>query len=311
MEQGGRLQAGAPFIKTATMYSLPKRFIAIMLLSTLLLQSCSEDRHAGTLRMAGSEGQEATDKKPSTESRGGHGALSVPAASLPMPLIFVPDQGQVPLVAAIAPPDSTASTSPASLSGTSLGAFVPSSSFPAAPPSTAERYNKELDAAVDDRKPSALLQSPALSTVSVMALSPASGVMPVSAQPQGASLTSEELKNQEQACAQKLQSLVSDTLLEETSDVRKKMATVLKQLAALHKEQGYTTGKLSHYTDAAVCHQHALHMWEKKAPGYEAQMKEAYQGLAQIRAAMIASIKKPKGRLHLSMHSRQRHFAQQ
>jgi Putative nucleotidyltransferase DUF294 len=253
--------------KSITMHghSLPQRFIAIVLLSSLLLQSRGEGLHAGTLRMIGSEGEEAMDKNPPEQSRGGHGDLAVPATSSMMPFIPALDQGQAPLVAAIAPPDSTASAPPASLSGTSLGAFVHSSSSSAASLSTTESHNKELDAAVDDRKPSALSQPP-------------------------------DFTEREQAYTRELQSLVSDTPLEETADGRKKMATVLNQLAALHQEQGEQTGELSHYTDAAICYQHALRMWEEESSSYKTQIDEVYKGLAQIRAAMIASMQQAQGK---------------
>ena len=46
-------------------HSLSQCCIAIVLLASLLLQSCSESHRSGTLRMVGSEGAESTDEKSS------------------------------------------------------------------------------------------------------------------------------------------------------------------------------------------------------------------------------------------------------
>ena len=320
------------------MHSLSQRCIAIVLLSSLLLQSCGGGRYAGTLRMAGSEEQESTDEKSPAQSRGGHGALVMSAASVS--LMPAPGQADAPPVAAIAPLHSIASKSSTSLSATP---------------------------AIDDCNPSALLQPPASSTASVMALSPASSGMLASKRPQGLTDVAREQESiaklkeaveeghglvlslagaavdqavveklftdlehllqaerlcapvageedaQEyitrlredggitweathksrltellaQAYAQKLNRLVSDHFLRATPEGMRDVAIVLNQLAALHQEQGDTTGKLSHYTDAAVYYQHALRIGEEKASSYAAEIEAAYKGLARIRASMI------------------------
>ena len=324
------------------MHSLSQRCIAIVLLSSLLLQSCGGGRYAGTLRMAGSEEQESTDEKSPAQSRGGHGALVMSAASVS--LMPAPGQADAPPVAAIAPLHSIASKSSTSLSATP---------------------------AIDDCNPSALLQPPASSTASVMALSPASSGMLASKRPQGLTDVAREQESiaklkeaveeghglvlslagaavdqavveklftdlehllqaerlcapvageedaQEyitrlredggitweathksrltellaQAYAQKLNRLVSDHFLRATPEGMRDVAIVLNQLAALHQEQGDTTGKLSHYTDAAVYYQHALRIGEEKASSYAAEIEAAYKGLARIRASMLSSIR--------------------
>jgi tetratricopeptide (TPR) repeat protein len=106
--------------------------------------------------------------------------------------------------------------------------------------------------------------------------------------------TPEERRNRIEiaSIAQSLRRLVSALSLKHTSEDADKVAAVLSQLAALHQKQGGETGELSHYTDAATCYQHALHVWEKEqASDYDVQIKETYEGLAQIKASMIASIK--------------------
>jgi tetratricopeptide (TPR) repeat protein len=98
----------------------------------------------------------------------------------------------------------------------------------------------------------------------------------------------------EQSYAQSLRRLVSALSLKHTPEDADNVAAVLSQLAALHQKQGRETDNLSHYTDAATCYQHALHVWEKEqASDYDVQIKETYEGLAQIKASMIASIKGP------------------
>jgi HEAT repeat protein len=278
------------------MYSLLQRCIAIVLLSSLLLQSCSGSRHSGILRMADSEGQEAMDKKPSARSRKDYIDLTVPSET--MSSMLTPGQAYAsfpgheslataptPLVATIAPPNSTASNASASLSTTP---------------------------AISDRKRSAEASPSASSTTLGMALSPASGVRPVfkklrrrteAARVQNdckPSTLLQKPKRQEQVYVQKLQRLVSAHLLQETPEGMRKMTKVLNQLAALHQEQGEQTGELSHYTDAAVCYQHALRIWEGESSGYKTQIEEAYKGLAQIRTAMIASMQQAQRQATLS-----------
>jgi tetratricopeptide (TPR) repeat protein len=108
--------------------------------------------------------------------------------------------------------------------------------------------------------------------------------------------TPEERRNRTEiaSIAQSLRRLVSALSLKHTPEDADKVAAVLSQLAALHQKQGRETGELSHYTDAATCYQHALHVWAKEqASDYDVQIKKTYEGLAQIKASMIASIKGP------------------
>jgi tetratricopeptide (TPR) repeat protein len=319
------------------MHSLSQRCIAIVLLSSLLLQSCGGGRYAGTLRMTGCEEQESTDEKSPTQSRGSHGALVMPAASVS--LMPAPGQADAPPVSTIAPLNSITSKS---LTG-------PSATL-----------------TIDDCNPGALPQPPASSTASVMALSPVSSVIPASESRRLTAVAREQesiaklkeaveeghglilsqagaavdkavaeklftdleyLLQEERLCApvageenaqeyitrlredsgitweathksrltellaqafaQKLNRLVSDHSLRATPEGMRDVAIVLNQLAALYQEQGDTTGKLSHYTDAAVCYQHTLRIGEEETSSYTAEIEVAYEGLARIRASMI------------------------
>ncbi len=98
----------------------------------------------------------------------------------------------------------------------------------------------------------------------------------------------------ERAYGQALKRAVSTTLLKRLSNLsheeQEKLAVALGQLAAFHQEQGSQTGDLSLYTDAAVLYQHMLQVCEEEA-------EEAYRGLAEIKAAMIARCKQGKATL--------------
>ncbi len=102
----------------------------------------------------------------------------------------------------------------------------------------------------------------------------------------------------ERAYGQALKRAVSTTLLKGPSnEEQEKLAAALGQLAAFHQAQGGQTGDLSLYTDAAILYQHMLQVCEgeeAKAPGYQEQIKEAYRGLAEIKAAMIARCRQGK-----------------
>ncbi len=98
----------------------------------------------------------------------------------------------------------------------------------------------------------------------------------------------------ERAYVQALKGAVSTTLLKGPSNLsheeQERLAAALGQLAAFHQEQGRQTGDLSLYTDAAILYQHMLQVCEGEA-------EEAYRGLAEIKAAMIAKCKQGKARL--------------
>ncbi len=114
----------------------------------------------------------------------------------------------------------------------------------------------------------------------------------------------------ERAYGQALKGAVSTTLLKGPSKLsheeQERLAMALGQLAAFHQAQGSQTGDLSLYTDAAILYQHMLQVCEgeeAESPGYQEQIKEAYRGLAEIKAAMIARCRQGKATLSSSVTS--------
>ncbi len=103
-----------------------------------------------------------------------------------------------------------------------------------------------------------------------------------------------------QAYGQALQQVVAADRIHSLPDRVAQLSAALTQLARFHQEQGEQTGDLSHYTDAAILYQHVRTLCAGEESGYEAQIAGAYQGLAQIKTAMLAKVKQAQEQALLS-----------
>ncbi|MEL6152884.1 MAG: DUF294 nucleotidyltransferase-like domain-containing protein, partial [Bacteroidota bacterium] len=94
----------------------------------------------------------------------------------------------------------------------------------------------------------------------------------------------------EQAYGQELSHVTAKVLLE--ADATSQLVSALDKLAQLHQEQGQQTKNLKYYTDAAVLYQTILHACQKDTQdNWHTERHAAYDGLAQIKKAMLATCK--------------------
>ena len=80
--------------------------------------------------------------------------------------------------------------------------------------------------------------------------------------------------------------------LKKSSKNTEQLVAVLERLAKLHQAQGAQTGNVKYYTDAAVLYQTILHACAKdKGQDHSRETKAVYEGLAKVKAGMLACSK--------------------
>ena len=96
----------------------------------------------------------------------------------------------------------------------------------------------------------------------------------------------------EKAYSQTLTRVVEAGQLEQSSENTAQLVAVLERLAKLHQAQGARTGNVNYYTDAAVLYQTILHACAKDDKrDYGKETQAVYEGLAKVRAGMLACSK--------------------